>query len=414
MHETKFGLAAGAHARSGDGFWRPDFTIRDETDLAAAMGAAPATSARRRDLRNALVVALLLSAWIDPDRWIAYARDRNAYTAWKGYFGPMASYELMLWAVQSLETVGLIEHRKTRPGPAKRFRSTLRATDELIAASPLTHVNQLRRVIWEPIRLKDFDRKLTRYAETLQTRSWRADAQEQNEALLGLRLGFTLPEWEEDGHGIFRQKRRVLNPARNQTYRVFNFDWCYGGRWYGPWWQGLNSTERAEIRINDQSVCEVDYRYLHPTLLAALDGRNLGSEDPYAIDGISRNDVKTAFNTLINADTEMSAVLSLQNTLSPTQSYSPRQQALHVVQAVKARHTDFADAFGTGRGRQLQCVDGHMCSEVQRIMRRAGHPVLSVHDSFIVEASQKDLLERVMDDVLQRAQRRLANGTWVS
>jgi hypothetical protein len=43
-------------------------------------------------------------------------------------------------------------------------------------------------------------------------------------------------------------------------------------------------------------------------------------------------------------------------------------------------------------------------------MRKAGHPVLSVHDSFIAGASREDSLRGAMEDALARTKRGLTNG----
>ena len=69
---------------------------------------------------------------------------------------------------------------------------------------------------------------------------------------------------------------------------------------------------------------------------------------------------------------------------------------------LEAHHPSFAFAWGTGIGRKLQNLDSQMCAKVQRLMRNQNHPVLSVHDSFVVGTSQERALRIVMDDVLSR------------
>ena len=43
-------------------------------------------------VRNAVIIALLLVAWADPRRWMAYSRDKNWYTRAKRSVGRLGSY----------------------------------------------------------------------------------------------------------------------------------------------------------------------------------------------------------------------------------------------------------------------------------------------------------------------------------
>jgi len=262
MDETGFGFAKGALARSGDEFLCLPFEVKDDFDLGAVLGASPAPTKRHEAVRNALLVELLLLSWRDQERWLAYSRDRNFYPTFKRYFGSSATYAKVLWAVESLIGARLVEHRKSRPSPKGRYRSTLRATIKLVELSPVSELSQFRNVIAEPVRLKDADRQLMQYPSSSETRLWRRDAHEQNEALRGLSISFEFPGWTADGHGLLHNDARVLNLAHHQCYRVFNRDWEHGGRWFGTWWQGLGSNERASIRINGEASVEIDYDYL--------------------------------------------------------------------------------------------------------------------------------------------------------
>ena len=409
MTKSNPGRTAGARACSGDDLLRLDFTIRDNLDLGAHLGAHSAPKQLHQDLRNALIAALLLTGWAHPERWTAYARDRNAYTRMRRHFGADVSHKRMLWAVESLEVAGLVEHRKIQPSSQRRFRSTLRATDKLLAMSPITHVSQLCRRTREPITLKNADGQLVSYRDCRDTRAWRTDVNQQNEALGSLVLTCELPGWMATAHGLLTHDRRLLNPSQDALYRVFNRDWNYGGRFYGAWWQGIGFSERSHIRINGEPVFEADYEYFHPTLLAAAAGIEL-SCDPYFVTGVDRPIAKMVFVTMLNASTERSAVLAIQNELVDRGASAPRQEAIRLAAAIKAHNPQFAGAWCTGVGLRLQCIDSHMCSDVQRTMRQAGHPVLSVHDSFVVGASKKDLLRQVMNDVLERTKEQLRDG----
>src|SRR5262249_37229032 len=102
---------------------------------------------------------------------------------------------------------------------------------------------------------------------------------------------------------------RIL--VRNALHRVFNrgsFD--LGGRFYGPWWQNIESAERRCIGVNGSRSVEFDHSQLHPRLLYAIGGKSIDG-DAYEIEGWDRPLVKEAVNTLINADDELSATQSI-------------------------------------------------------------------------------------------------------
>lgn len=399
MSEPTAGSDAGARARPRDGFLRFKFTCREDHDLGVLLGAEEALTPKHRPIRNALIVALLLNAWDDRERWLAYSRNRNDYAGLRHCWGELGSYPRMMWAVDSLVKAGLVDHCQTKPASGFDRRSTLRAADKLVSNVPIDSVDDLVPVPSEAIRLKDKNKMLSRYRNTRRIRGWRQDVIEQNEAIASLRLELRSPRWSRLANGLVSDGSRVLNPALVQLYRVFNRNFSLGGRFYGAWWQGLQSRDRALLTIDGEPVVELDYHHQHPTLLAAIANVDLGSSDPYVMPGFERKLIKMAFNVLLNADTERKALLALQDRRGLS---LPKQMAIDVVEAIKAHHRSFGFAWGTGIGLKLQNIDAQMCAEVQRLMRNQNRPVLSVHDSFIVGASQKKVLQSVMDEVLSR------------
>jgi hypothetical protein len=51
----------------------------------------------------------------------------------------------------------------------------------------------------------------------------------------------------------------------------------------------------------------------------------------------------------------------------------------------------------------LQNIDAQVCAGVQRRLREAGVPALSVHDSFIVPQPARDLTVSIRDEEFDRA-----------
>ena len=57
------------------------------------------------------------------------------------------------------------------------------------------------------------------------------------------------------------------------------------------WWQNIPSEFRADISINGIGTIELDYPYLHPSLLYLKAGRQMHG-DPYDLAGWPRRVVK--------------------------------------------------------------------------------------------------------------------------
>ena len=71
-----------------------------------------------------------------------------------------------------------------------------------------------------------------------------------------------------------------------------------------------------------------------------------------------------------------------------------------MIDALKARHSVFADCWKNEFGLRLQRIDSDICAEVQLRMRASGEPVLSVHDGYLAEEMDEHTPQGIMDDVL--------------
>ena len=87
------------------------------------------------------------------------------------------------------------------------------------------------------------------------------------------------------------------------------------GRFYGGWWQRINSDWRTQIFINDEPTIEVDFQGLHINLLYAELGENIVG-DPYDVSPIKfqwfpdqqvRTWIKRLVLTALNAKDKSSA-----------------------------------------------------------------------------------------------------------
>jgi hypothetical protein len=165
---------------------------------------------------------------------------------------------------------------------------------------------------------------------------------------------------------------------------VFNRgSFTLGGRLYGGWWQNHPKESRPFITIGESPTIELDFPRLHPTLLYA-EARQPMCDDPYEISGWERNLVKIAFNTLVNADTRLSAVRSIAQEIRGQGAHLKAEQ---LAQAIEAKHRPIASAFGTGAGLRLMRRDSDMTEHIMLRLIRKDVVVLPIHDSYIVSNS---------------------------
>ncbi|MDS9468705.1 hypothetical protein RGQ15_14155 [Paracoccus sp. MBLB3053] len=349
-------------------------SLRFETKLLwkafeAEIGVAPTGAAIILDICNA-------------DGWISYSRTARHYEVPKRYRNGLYTYRKVVSQVDYLDQQGLIDHDRRPPGE-RGWQSALRATDDLrgIHAKILgTSVPTLARPA-EVILLRDADGNLLDYRNTRDLDRKRKQVIRFNEAIAGAGLDAS-----------------VVAPLA----RIYNQTSKRGGRHYamGPSWQNLPSEARRAVTISGEPVVELDYKTLHPAILYAEAGATMPS-DCYEIAGWPRKLVKVALLILINAQTPHQARHALAHAdpmeaVAPLGSQAALRAAGELIDAIKVMHRPIAHAFHSDAGARLMTIDSDIASCVMSDMLDKGVVALPVHDSFLVPASKRDLLEEVM------------------
>lgn len=353
--------------------------------------------------------AILLDAVIEAHgkgRAISYSRSKGHYTGQQRYQGTAYSYSTVPQAVDELAALGLLDNAKVAPFTSPGRQSTLRASPDLVGT---IYVPLVSFCPPELVLLKDDGKHLVDYRDTERTDRMRRELAAINEALGSVNV--TLDSMTPDGPflhfppGAGKVTGSVANVAKTTVYRVFNVNWCRGGRHYGPWVQSIPKEYRPALLMDDQPVAEPDYRELHPTLLYALEGKRLDGP-AYHVDGWPRKLVKVAFNIVINAGTHTAALRAVACTIGGAGCF---QSAAQLIAALEDRHQAIARHFYSGVSLELQYRDSCMASQVMRRLRGLGVVAVPVHDSFIVPATAEGVLLEAMDEVLQAATNGLAS-----
>jgi hypothetical protein len=178
--------------------------------------------------------------------------------------------------------------------------------------------------------------------------------------------------------------------------RIFSRgSWQMHGRFYGGWWQQIGSELRRHIFINGNPTVEVDFKSMHVALLNAQLGANV-VYDPYKADvdlfpKLDRNVVRgwckslvlTAINAKDRAST-YSAFRSDAKTGSPEKRLKNIQLA-RLLDAFIAKNPHLEDYLCSDQGITLMNKDSMIAADIMNALTDKGIPVLTVHDSFIVQ-----------------------------
>ena len=387
--------------------FRTELTV-GEWPLAERLALTPA---RRgvADARSALIANVMYADARSAETWVFYSRDRNHYAERaraRRYTCRWYTYANMMPAVESLEEAGLLYHQKTAPSPRPMYRSRIRASALLLKSLEgvyLPFVVEPREVII----LRDARRLPIGYRDSKRICAQRDDVIAHNEFLASFDIRVDHADARYDEKGFLRLESHWLDPRRKFYHRIFTERWSSGGRWYGPFWQSLPGNIRRCLRLNGEAVFEADYRACHLRLLCAQAGVDLPFDevgyDPYALPGIPRRHVKISLQILLNAETRASARGAIVGRL-----HIGHTEADKLMKKLRSHWPGLERYWSSGVGLKLQNCDAEICARVQRHLRRAGIPALSIHDSFIVPRGAGPALEEVMAEEMARVCAKLA------
>ena len=208
--------------------------------------------------------------------------------------------------------------------------------------------------------------------------------------------------------------RRVLVNITHHdkfTRRIFkNRSFSDGGRFYGGWWQRVDSNFRKEIRLNNSPIVEIDYSVLHVILAysdAGIDYWQTTSKDPYdlPVRGISnsdhcRNITKLFLQLSLNATDKQNLFKVFRSELNYNiYPYTfPDDSLLELLNMIKEYHPAIGHLICSGAGSRLTNIDSRICDYVIADFVMTDTPILSVHDGFIVPIGEEDRLHQLMKE----------------
>ncbi|WP_113913692.1 hypothetical protein [Roseovarius dicentrarchi] len=197
-----------------------------------------------------------------------------------------------------------------------------------------------------------------------------------------------------------------IHRDNSRTRRVFSRkNWEMNGRFYGGWWQRINDDWRSKIFIDDQPTIEVDFKGLHVAMLYAKAGEEMQG-DPYDIPRkgfqaypkeMVRAIIKQLALTAINAKDKSSAYKAFRDGSSTDFGKTRTNNDLDkFLRGFLDHNPVLEDYLFSDQGIRLMYLDSQITAHVHRHFTEKGVPVLSVHDSYIIDHMKVAELRQVM------------------
>lgn len=213
-------------------------------------------------------------------------------------------------------------------------------------------------------------------------------------------------------------------------HAVYSGDLLHGGRLYTSTFFGVQQRKsklRPFITINGEETVELDFSGLSIRMLYAKIGKPY-EPDPYTVvvdkfptlshgeKPVIRSFLKKVLQAIINSDSQADAVSSgnyelyvvcSDNSEAEVDEGSdqPKTKDILRTHGIKVKdlvlafqecHESISRFFNSGIGLELQYLDSQIALRVIDSFNRKLIPVLSIHDSFIVQSRYRDQLYRIM------------------
>lgn len=357
----------------------------------------PTKSSRKKywKIVRMLITNLWEAANASNNPWRGLSRDRNAYQEGTRYHKIYISF-LVVSVVDRLIELGYIEQVNGKYNPLIGYGRTARikATDKLVE---LVRIKNIYSVITpnpedcsEIIILKDENKKLLDYKDNERTETAREELRLLNDFLAKTEIKVD-KEALKDSHLVTLINKRL--------FRVFNNnDLWAGGRVYGGFWQQIKSKYRRTIKINGESVTELDYKANHPSMIYRTSTGIPVPADCYAINGFDRDIAKSAMMMMINNSTKDKAARALvKRVWEKLQKKITQQDAHKVLQSLEELHKAILPyLYDPKLGMSLQAIESEIAIDILFNLMKINIPCLSLHDSFIVSVDHREKLRNQM------------------
>lgn len=232
-------------------------------------------------------------------------------------------------------------------------------------------------------------REVFDYTDTPETRRYRAEVERINRFLAAANLGMV-----DDGGPPVMTSARACRRTFNTPDGAERFD--RGGRLFGGWWQDLPKVRRHAIRIEGETVADLDFSSMFLRLAYLEAGAVPPDGDLYGnVPGLSgarwRPGVKKVASAMFFRESPLARLPKGLEGLLPPGATGARVRA-----AILSAHPTLASVLERGLGLRLMFLEAQILVAALLRLTAAGVPALGMHDGLMVAASRESLARAAM------------------
>ncbi|NOX40908.1 MAG: hypothetical protein GXP05_10445 [Alphaproteobacteria bacterium] len=379
----------------------------------------PKPKTRHKDQLKVLLLDLYVAWTTDPELAIGVHLNNSEWRT-NSRYNALHLSKVIVEYVHHLAELGLIDLSPgsfSGPGAMANRNARIRAATPLQALfhrakfglGDIGHSKDRECVI-----LRGEDGKPIEYEDTVDTRKMRRKLRTYNDRLA--RTFVDIPTLDQPfvdraittGPRAGRVQRLPIGPSNQFVRRVFSRGrWDLNGRYYGGWWQQIDSELRKQIHINDVPMVEVDYRAQHINILSIEAGAGPIEGDPYDLtegylEGVDRTTqrkyLKYLALTAINAKDRTTAFRAFRDNYpkgDPGKRFT-NDELDRILEEFVRRTPQLRPSLFADQGIRLMHIDSQIAERVLRWCAIKDLPVLCVHDSFIIDYNHSLLLKLAM------------------
>ena len=340
--------------------------------------------------------------------YVYYSLDNNFYKEILRYNPLSISVRKIRKIIDLLiknKFISNIKGRQNLKNKELSYRSRMKPTAKFLnlMRKYLIKREHLFKIDPEVIILKDSKKDLKDYTDNNYIDKMRRDCQRYNDRLSRIKISLVKNKIVDE-----YLKNNSINYKNKSYYRVFNQKLNFGGRFYGPWWLNIPSKLRQFININNNKTSEFDYSSLIIHQIYSEVGlnyfeENTYSDDPYLLRGVPDTErkvnkaiIQIALNCM-NFNNLNKELLSLYKEGKLTGRKPSKKEVERRLDIFKEMNPKISKYIYSKCALRFQFQDSEIARKI--INRCSKHliPVLSIHDSFIVEKANSNFIIDTMN-----------------
>ena len=197
-------------------------------------------------------------------------------------------------------------------------------------------------------------------------------------------------------------QRIPINQNNKFVSRIFSRgSWTNNGWFYGGFWQHLGRSYRKDIFINNKPTIEVDSKGIHPSILSINKGKAsiVYELDEVILPGLNKKQQTKALKLLILTALSASSKRQAYEAFRASSDLPLKDRELSkLINSFIELNPHLADELFTAQLVNLMYQDSLITEYVIKKFTYSDVPILSVHDSFIVQYDQILTLKKYMGE----------------